>query len=252
MATTQPRGGQILDQTIKLDTPNQDVTGTLPVGNGGTGNATNTLNSLLVGNGSGAILALAPSTTGQVAVSNGTAWASSSSGVVLTDPKINAIKDTNGNTALALTATASAVNYLANINGATGEPVQVYATGSDSDVILLLRPRGTSGSAGFVSIVDGGATNVAQFRSDTTPVNYWRFFSSNAGTALGMYATGSDPNLSINFVPKGTGFLQANGVPVVAVAAGTAGNVPTSDGAGGWTSTAPSGGSGEDFAFFAA
>lgn len=29
MPKTQPRGEQILDNTIKLDTPNQDVTGVL-------------------------------------------------------------------------------------------------------------------------------------------------------------------------------------------------------------------------------
>ena len=36
MARTEVRGGQILDATVKLDTPNQDVVGVLPLVNGGT------------------------------------------------------------------------------------------------------------------------------------------------------------------------------------------------------------------------
>lgn len=48
MAKTQPRGGQILDGSIKLDSPEQDVTGTLPATNGGTGLTTSGLDSTQV------------------------------------------------------------------------------------------------------------------------------------------------------------------------------------------------------------
>lgn len=53
------------------------VTGTLPVANGGTGTATLTANAVLVGNGTSAVSAVAPSTVGNVLTSNGTAWVSS-------------------------------------------------------------------------------------------------------------------------------------------------------------------------------
>lgn len=76
MPKTQPRGEQILDNTIKLDTPNQDVTGVLPVTNGGTGNATNPLNNVLLGNGTGALQGVAPGASGNVLQSNGTTWVS--------------------------------------------------------------------------------------------------------------------------------------------------------------------------------
>lgn len=76
MAKTQPRGEQILDNTIKLDTPNQDVTGILPAGNGGTGNSTNALNNVLLGNGTGALQTVAPGANGNVLSSNGTTWQS--------------------------------------------------------------------------------------------------------------------------------------------------------------------------------
>ena len=52
------------------------VTGTLPVANGGTGSATLTVNNVLLGNGTSALQAIAPSTSGNVLTSNGTTWAS--------------------------------------------------------------------------------------------------------------------------------------------------------------------------------
>lgn len=69
MVVTQIGGKQIgpLDLTA-------EVTGTLPVGNGGTGVANPTVGNLLVGAGSSAMTALAPGPAGQVAKSNGSAW----------------------------------------------------------------------------------------------------------------------------------------------------------------------------------
>ena len=52
------------------------VTSTLPVANGGTGAATLTANNVLLGNGTSAPLAVAPSTSGNVLTSNGTTWQS--------------------------------------------------------------------------------------------------------------------------------------------------------------------------------
>jgi hypothetical protein len=52
------------------------VTGTLPVGNGGTGAATLSANAVLLGNGTSALQTVAPSTVGNVLVSNGTTWVS--------------------------------------------------------------------------------------------------------------------------------------------------------------------------------
>lgn len=52
------------------------VSGTLPVGNGGTGAATFTANNVLLGNGTSAFQVVAPGTSGNVLTSNGTTWAS--------------------------------------------------------------------------------------------------------------------------------------------------------------------------------
>jgi hypothetical protein len=52
------------------------VTGTLPVGNGGTGQTSLTANNVLLGNGTSGVQAVAPSTSGNVLTSNGTTWQS--------------------------------------------------------------------------------------------------------------------------------------------------------------------------------
>lgn len=74
MARTEIRGTQIVDASVSLAV---DVTGTLPVANGGTGNATFTANALLVGAGAAALGNVAPGAAGHVVMSNGTQWASS-------------------------------------------------------------------------------------------------------------------------------------------------------------------------------
>ena len=60
----------IISQAISLTT---DVSGTLPVGNGGTGQTTFTAGSLLLGNVAGAIASLADIATGSVLTSGGVA-----------------------------------------------------------------------------------------------------------------------------------------------------------------------------------
>jgi uncharacterized protein (TIGR02145 family) len=53
-----------------------NVSGTVAVANGGTGAATLTANNVLLGNGTSALQAVAPGTSGNVLTSNGTTWAS--------------------------------------------------------------------------------------------------------------------------------------------------------------------------------
>jgi hypothetical protein len=71
------------------------VTGTLPVANGGTGATTLTANNVLLGNGTSALQVVAPGTSGNVLTSNGTTWtsAASPSGTVATTAE--AIAGTN-------------------------------------------------------------------------------------------------------------------------------------------------------------
>lgn len=90
MARTEIRGGQITDATVSLTA---DVTGTLPAANGGTGNSTNTLNNVLLGNGTGALQTVAPGTSGNALKSNGTTWASAA--MVKADVGLGNVDDTS-------------------------------------------------------------------------------------------------------------------------------------------------------------
>jgi hypothetical protein len=61
----------------------------------------------------------------------------------LTSPKIGtAIFDTSGNELIALTATGSAVNEITLANAATNNPPTLSATGGDTNISVLLSPKG--------------------------------------------------------------------------------------------------------------
>lgn len=87
--------------------------------------------------------------------------------------KVADIADANGNISIAATATSSAVDYLTVVNAATANPayVQVNATGSDSNVGIELRPKGT----GKIRITDG---------SDTTKKIVFDVSGTTAGKTL--------------------------------------------------------------------
>jgi hypothetical protein len=95
-----------------------NVTGTLPVANGGTGAATFTANNVLLGNGTSAFQVVAPGTAGNILTSNGTTWQS-------TTPASGGVTTISfGSTGLTpSTATSGAVSVagtLAIANGGTG------------------------------------------------------------------------------------------------------------------------------------
>lgn len=107
-----------------------NVTGTLPVANGGTGAATLTANNVLLGNGTSALQVVAPGTSGNVLVSNGTTWASS------TAPSLGV-----GQTWQDMTASrALGTNYTNN----TTRPIYVS-----------VRSNRTGGGLGITMTIDG-------------------------------------------------------------------------------------------------
>src|SRR5690349_1997127 len=60
----------------------------------------------------------------------------------LTAPKINSVKDTNGNNMLVLNPNASAANYFTFDNAAAGGSPAISANGSDTDISFSLCPAG--------------------------------------------------------------------------------------------------------------
>lgn len=118
MAKTELRGEQIKDASVSLTA---DVTGTLPVANGGTGSATLTSNSALLGNGTGALQTVAPGTSGNVLRSNGTTWTSAASTPRVTSTASSATPTPDMSTTDQYNLTALAAN--ATFGAPTGSPV---------------------------------------------------------------------------------------------------------------------------------
>lgn len=128
----------------------------------------------------------------------------------LTDPKVNQITDTNGNTLLYFTAVSSAKNYLNIINNATGSAPYLASAGYEDTNVGL---RIVAGGSGTPTIEDGRGS-IAKFSGVASPVNSLTVGNAATTVAPTISAVG-ETNVGINLVPKGTGTVQANGVPLV-------------------------------------
>ena len=133
-----------------------------------------------------------------------------------------------GSESLRVTPVASAVNYLeAQGQIATGGP-SLIATGSDTNVPLLLKTKGT-GTFNFYTRL-----GTLQFIVGHTAsaVNYLAVTGSTTTNDPTISAVGSDTNIDVQIVPKGTGGLRFAGPLLPNNSAGAAGQVLTSAGAG--------------------
>jgi hypothetical protein len=131
--------------------------------------------------------------------------------------------------------TASAVNYVQVTGAATTIQPIISAQGSDGNIALNLRSKGTSG------IWFGSSDGAIQFQvtPTTSAVNNLRATGSIAGNALPFVAGGSDTNISMAFQPKGTGAIDlaagssgvniSNGGTVTAITRTSSGSAYTSN-----------------------
>lgn len=129
----------------------------------------------------------------------------------LNSPKImTAIRDTNGNEVIKTPATANAVNEVTVTNAAAGFYPRIQASGDDAVVGLDIKSKGAARIAHYVN-------DLVSFVIDSvaSAVNYIKVTSNITGQSPKIEAAGSDTNIGINLVPKGTGKVQANGVDVV-------------------------------------
>ncbi len=148
---------------------------------------------------------------------------------------------TNGLRQVSIGTVATTVNYLQFIGSAAGATVKINSLGTDTDVGIELAPKGagqvvipvgvlaTPGVA-FTGDLDTGmwhsAANTLDFStnafralqlvaSPALSVNYATVTASATGNAVLVSAAGSDTNIGIGLIPKGTGGVEG---PVGAVA----------------------------------
>lgn len=131
-----------------------EVTGTLPVANGGTGAATLTANYALLGNGTSALQMIAPGTSGNLLTSNGTTWASTApatsgtvTSVAASVPSIFSISGSPITTSgtLAMTYSGTALPVANGGTGATTLTANNVILGNGSSAVAFVAPS-TSGN----------------------------------------------------------------------------------------------------------
>jgi hypothetical protein len=114
---------------------------------------------------------------------------------------------------------AGAVNYLSIRNGAfAGDKVRMAAEGSDTNIALSLRSKGT----GTVFFADGAGAIIIQGAPAAGAVNYANFLNALTGNAPQIQAAGNDTNIDLNLLGQGTGIVRHNGQPAVTMVAAPA------------------------------
>jgi hypothetical protein len=176
-----------------------NIGGTLGVAKGGTGKTTLTANSVLVGAGTGAVGEIAPSTSGNVLTSNGTAWVSSppASG--------GSVTSINGQTGAVVDTALYAIGSFVRGRPKNGTS---YAANSTVAGSSLWATEGTyypwnAGTTDFLIgiIYDNGgalAPNWITVASTLVNVGTWRCITAanNLGTSVqGDYINSTSPSM---------------------------------------------------------
>jgi hypothetical protein len=145
------------------------VTGTLPVANGGTGATTFTSNNVLLGNGTGSPLTVAPGASGQVLTSNGTTWTSAALGGIGVGQTWTDVKTSPGR--------ASGTPY----TNSTGKPIQVAITTNSSaspstfliNGSVIANFGGDNNNNGTFQFIVPDSTTYQMNLGSSAALNYW-------------------------------------------------------------------------------
>jgi hypothetical protein len=108
--------------------------------------------------------------------------------------------NTGGGLQFQIANTASAVNYFQATGGPSGTNPILTTQGSDASVSMRFTTKG----AGDLNFAPGGIMAV-QMPAITSGVNYWQLKPSVTTGAIQAVALGSDTNIAMQHVTKGTG-----------------------------------------------
>ena len=120
------------------------VTGTLPVANGGTGQTALTANNVVLGNGTSAVQVVAPGTSGNVLKSNGSTWASAAESAGYPPPTLVGTNVT-ATSAQFLVATAGSITITLPASPSAGDFVAVKdGTGAAATTTFTVARNGSN------------------------------------------------------------------------------------------------------------
>jgi hypothetical protein len=108
-----------------------------------------------------------------------------------------------GKDILKLTGSTSSVNFLTLNSSSTGAGPLIDTDGTDANIPLNIDTKGT----GSVNIKNGGATGLV-VTAATGAANYCTFAAQGAGSYPQFIATGTDTNIGMDFVSKGSGAIR--------------------------------------------
>lgn len=130
----------------------------ISVAQGGTGAATHTANNVLVGNGTSAISSVAPSTSGNILTSNGSAWTSAAAGGgEFSGSFVSSQQTVSTAGALTLAHGLGALPILVQFSGVCQTAEGGYSIG---DTLIFNNQTGGQGNAGISCVVDTTNLNI--------------------------------------------------------------------------------------------
>lgn len=155
------------------------VTGTLPVANGGTGAATLTANNVLLGNGTSALQAVAPGTTGNLLTSNGTTWTSAA-------PPSGGVTSAVAGNGVAVSAATGAVTFSAAAPTFNSIGSYVFGTlGTSAATAGTTYSAGGSNGQVRTAAIFYDCSGVMQINAQNTLSGTWRAMGGNVASPFG-------------------------------------------------------------------
>lgn len=158
------------------NTPDISLSGTIGVGNGGTGATTLTLNNVILGNGTSAVQFVAPGTSGNVLTSNGTTWQSTAPAQTWTLVKKTSDQNLNTSSTAYQDVTSLSFSMAANTSyrfraqliitspstGSSGGGIKMSINGPAAPTSMYFAGtvNGTDGTAYDTTVVDVSAQSV--------------------------------------------------------------------------------------------
>lgn len=177
-------GGLVIESSqVAVNLSATNITGTLSVGDGGTGATTLTSGNVLVGDGTNAVTTTKAAPTGDFV---GTTDAQTITNKTLTAPIIDQINDANNNEMVVFNTVASAVDHLQISNAATGGSPTLEVVGDSANVDLSFQSKGTG---------------VYNFNNATNPAEI-RLFDADASDYVGLDAAATTTSYTLTLPPS--------------------------------------------------